>query len=383
MKHRYTAIVLCSALILGGASAFAQTADQPSTGKDVDSIQSRLDKLEQKVDKLNNEVDAPKGPVQSTITDVKKMSKLTISGYAQVRYTQDQSSTLSKNVNSFDLRRGRIKFVARPSDNAAVTYEVDFGGVLGTAGGGNVSTRNAFIDYYLKGNPATGWTATAGQMLWPFGYQNPQSSSVRETPEYALPISSLLPGQYDRGVKMTSPTGKRFVVETGVFNGIQTGDTAAANKIDDNYFKDFVGRARYKVAPNMDAGASWYIGKSQKATGSPIRQDRDLYGADVEYTLKSCTLKAEYIGGIADGFHKSGYWAQATHDFTPKDTGVVMYDLYCDGSNTTNGNLNDWNLGYIRRLDQATRFKLFYIVKGEAKNSVMNNQIVAEVVTIF
>jgi hypothetical protein len=391
MKHRLTAVVLCSTLILAGRSAFA---DQPTTTtdqsqaaqgnlQDLGSIQLRLDKVEKGLDSLQKDVNAPKGPVQNAITDVKKLSKLTISGYAQIRYTQDQSSTLSKNSNTFDVKRARLKVVARPTANTAVTYEVDFGGVLGTAGGGNVSTKNAFIDYYFKGDPATGWTATAGQMLWPFGYQNVQSSSVRETPEYAIPISTLLPGQYDRGVKFATATGNRFFLESGVYNGIQTGDSSAANKTDDNYFKDIVGRARYKVASNLDAGVSWYDGESEKSTGSPIRLARDLYGMDIEYYLKSCTLKAEYIGGRADGYDKSGYWAQLTHNFTAKDEGVVMYDLYADPSNTTNGILTDWNVGYIRTLDKATKFKLFYDFRDEEKHSFNNNQFITEVVTIF
>lgn len=345
-------------------------------GADLKSAKERLDKLEGDVASVRKAVEDPKGAIQTAISDVKKMKKIVLSGYAQVRYTDDQSSTLAKNSNTFNVRRARLKVTGRPSANSAVVFEPDFGGTA-------VTTKQAYIDYYVKGDPTAAPTLTFGQMKWPFGYQNVQSSAARETPEEADVINAFLPGEYDRGVKLTTATGKRFFMEAGLFNGVQAGNSSPANKTDDNFKKDITGRLRYKVSSRLDMGASWYFGRTPVTAGAAPEFTRDFYGADAEYVLKSTSLKAEYLRGNLLGAIKDGYWAQITHNFTTKDIGVVMYDVFNDPSNTTNGDLNNWNVGYIRRLDEATRLKLFYEIRNEERAKFNNNILTAEVITLF
>jgi hypothetical protein len=50
---------------------------------------------------------------------------------------------------------------------------------------------------------------------------------------------------------------------------------------------------------------------------------------------------------------------------------------------TTFGKLTTWNLGFIRFLDDATRLKLFYEINNEEKNSVSNNGLRVEMITVF
>lgn len=346
-------------------------------GTDLTSVKDRLDKVESTVDSVKDLVTEPEGAVQTTISDVKKLKQVRISGYAQLRYVDDQSSTVAANKNTFNLRRARVKVSARPSDKSAVIYELDMAGT-------GVSTKQAQLEYYLKNDPGVGPTITFGQMKWPFGYQNVQSSSVRETPEEADVINNLLPGEYDRGVKVSTATENRYLIEAGLFNGVKAGNVSPANSTDDNGRKDVAGRLRYKLLNNLDLGVSGYFGRTPTATPNTGAEfTRDLYGADAQYYLQDTSLKAEYVTGHAMGFKKSGYWAQIAHNFTKKDIGVVMYDVFDDASNIKNGNLNNWNIGYIRWMDEATRFKLFYQIRNEAKASFSNNTVTAEVITLF
>lgn len=380
------------ATLKNAAATPAASPEQQAT------MTERLEQLERDLAVLKDAVTEPEGSIQTTVNDVKKLKKIKVSGYVQARYEQDESAnegTTGTDKQGFDVRRARLKVAGQLGDKSMVTLQLD-------AGGTSVSTKDAYLEYFFKDDPAFGSTVTAGQFKWPFGYQVVQSSSVRETPERARVIRELFPGERDRGVKFSTKTDGRFFGEVGIFNGTGT------NAKDINKDKDIVGRVRMQVTPNLDAGVSGYVGNNfnpQTMKGTDVlfptsETNKTRFGADAQFFFGSTSLKAEYVTGkdvlsIVDdkatgvGHYqpvtKSGYYAQLAHSFTSTDMGVVMYDVYDNGDDraSAKGTLTSWNIGWVHWLDGATRLRGFYEINDEERNATDNNVVRIELITLF
>ncbi|MHB1001586.1 MAG: porin [Armatimonadota bacterium] len=356
-------------------------------GADLQAYNDRIEKLEGELDSVKAAVTEPEGAIQANINDVKKLKTIKVSGYVQARYEYDQSTeevgAANKNKNGFQVRRARIKVAGSPTDNTQAVIQIDAGG---NSDANSVVTKDAYLDYYLKGNPTLGTNITFGQFKWPFGYQVVQSSSTRETPERSRVIRVLFPGERDRGIKFSTATEKKWLLETGLFNG------TGANLSDTNNEKDVVGRLRYAASDNLDLGASWYVGKnfnpevrnSSNVITTPASETvKNRFGADFQYYMKDMSIKAEYVTAKDLGFDKWGYWAQLSKNITKKDIAIVMYDVFKDPSNTKNGRLSSWNVGWARWLDNATRFRLFYEFNKEEIAEFDNDVIRVEMISLF
>ena len=359
----------CLMLVALGGLARAQPSNVTPEG----SFSERLGGIEADVDMIKEAVNEPEGAIQTTISDVKKLKKVKVSGYVQARYEYDQSAADGANKNAFNVRRARLKVAAQPTDKTALTLQIDLGGGSEEK---SVATKDAYLEYFFRADPFKGPTLTAGQTKWPFGYQVVQSSSVRETPERARVIRTLFPGERDRGVKYSTAQDGRVFWEAGVFNG------TGANTSDNNNEKDLVGRARCRFSDNLDAGISWYIGEALVSTDPTVEHDKTRYGADFQYYLQNTSLKAEYVTGKDLGFHKWGWWAQIAHNFTPRDTGVVMYDVFDDPA-SSRGKLDSWNVGWVHWLDDTTRLKLFYEFNCEERDEIDNDTLRVELISLF
>lgn len=367
---------------------------------------------QEQLEELQGVVTDPKGEIQTTVSDVKKLNKIKFSGYAQIRYenTQNNAGLVSVNKNSFNVRRIRLKASATPAAHTTAVLEGDFGNT-------SPSLKSGYIEWYpmaLKANQS--WMLTAGQVTWPFGFQLAQSSAVRETPEYPQVYQRLFPGEYDRGVQITSPSSKPVWFQLGLFNGI------GANKPDDNSNKDWVGRVRWEARPNLALGASFYLGRAlsvasasagKPTTGfvdsngngvkdpgeasiiipgatavSAVESTKNRFGADLEWRpVEKLALKGEYILGkefvssVKETVNVHGWYAQAAYDILPKTQGVVMFDDYRD---TTTNSKDILHVGLIQHLNESTKAKLFYQFVNEIVGlQVANNVLTVEMVTKF
>lgn len=381
-------------------------------------IGARIDKLEASVEEMKMELEDVRtiltdeeGPLQSTRADVSKLKKISVSGYVQARYNVFESHP-DKNEevpDSFSIRRARLKVTGKPTDRASVTVQFDGGQGSRADGGPSVTTKDAFIEYYFKGDTSTGLAGSVsaqpivamamGQMKWPFGYEVVQSSSARETPERSLIAQRLFQGERDRGFQVALPLGSKLLWRIGAFNGVET----KYKDINDN--KDLVSSIRGDLG-NMTFGVSGYFGKGilgLDAAKSPVlyklNQDRKTrYGADFQYYLHNLSLKAEYFSGKGvDGLDDtktlvpealsekiSGGYAQLAYNVTRADTLVAKWEtMSLDPANAKYGRRSAWNLGLIHRLDDKTRLKAFYQINQEEKQEIDNNQFTFEWITTF
>ncbi len=362
-------------------------------GTDLKDVKDRLDALEQKHSALEEQVTNPEGAIQTTVTNVNHLRKLLFSGYVQARYEHfEDSKEGSSRVDRFTLRRVRLTAAARPSDYIGARIQADFATNTGNPptsaqSSASVALRDAWIDWFIKGDPGAGPTFTIGQMKWPFGFEVTQSSSVRETPERAAWENVLFPGERDRGAKVAWRPGKPWFFEVGGYNG------TGINTNDNNNNKDVVGRIRRSFGQSFDVGVSGYFGTTfvpgRAAAGAtpavPAKEfTKNRYGADFQIYLPGWKFQGEYVKARDLGKDPWGWDAQLVKNLGAKTQLVGKYDEYDpDDRANRNGKVSAWNVGVIRYLDPSTRLKLFYQINDEQRNSFDNNVTTVEFITLF
>ena len=379
------------------------------------NLQESMDKLtdlEGRVESIESSLRDPEGPLQTVINNVTRIDKIRFSGYIQARYEsfektrEAQPGGAGQRPNNggevpvtdrFTLRRVRLTVAARPTDKVGLRWQVD-------GAGSGVETRDAWIDYFFTGNPATGFTATIGQMKAPFGFEVVQSSSVREAPERARVSRFFFPGERDRGFKVASATGGKVFYEVGVFNGFGAG-RQGTNANDNNNDKDVVGRVRTTIAKRLDVGASFNFGTSLRTAaynGEPPRipnaisanfpqeNAKSVIGADFQWFVRDGTvLRGEGMWGRAGGSEAWGYILQLIQNVGKKNQFVVKYDwlglkdrvLAPVGAGSTpvgdsvsyEGTLSNLEFGIIHNLDASTRIKLFYEIHDLGRETLLYN----------
>jgi len=369
-------------------------------GTRLDKVEATLSELGLTVENLNAIITDPEGAFETMKSDVAKLKKVSVSGYIQARYNQFQgdlnSAAAATPPSNFSVRRARVKFAAKPTDNSLVVYQLDGGQNYQGTSAPSVTTKDAYLEYDFAGDPSLGLSMIVGQTKWPFGYEVPQSSSVRESPERSLIVQRLFPGERDRGFYLSHPfLNSKLIWKIGVFNGVQTSQTPPSDA------KALVSTVRVKWG-DVDFGVSEWFGKQIVDSAGKLyygnRDGKIRFGGDVQWYLGKLSLKAEYIQGRGvDGADSSkplnrdvldetitGGWAQAAWNFRKADTLAVKWETMSeDPLYPQFGRRSAWNIGVLRWLDDKTRVKLYYIVNEEENNSFDNNAYIAEWITVF
>lgn len=276
---------------------------------------------------------------------------LKVTGWVQAQFqvaeapgaaTYDGGNFLTDQYNRFMIRRGRVKFTYTQKLSQYVLQL-------------NATERGVNL-VEIFGKVTDPWTKslslTAGVMNRPFGFEIQQSSADRETPERSRYVQMLLPNERDLGAMLTfqPAKGKKLYglkMDAGLYsgNGIyvpgttstgSTGSTVAAGLVDTDKYKDFMGRAHYKVSAKEDKvtlgiGASMYQGaiayqnnkvyntldtdasglrywKMSDTTDTKFKGQkapRQYYAGEIQFSVKSVlgttTLRGEYMTGTQSG----------------------------------------------------------------------------------
>ncbi len=398
-------------------------------GVNLQETMDRLQSLEGRIEAIEKGLKSADGPLQSVISKVSRIDKIRFSGYLQARYQSFENTSEAANpggprqavrgpsTDTFTIRRARFSFSARPTEKIGIRYQLE------TAGAG-VATRDQWVDYFLKGNPATGYTATFGQFKAPIGFEVIQSSSVREAPERARIVRFLYPDERDRGAKISSPTGGKYFWALAVMNGTGIGHRLGINADDNNNDKDVLGQVRTTIAKKLDVGVSFNYGTTLRTyngprgagitAATPKEENKFILGADFQWFPRNGTvIRGEYLGGSVLGTNAHGYILQLIQNVTKKDQFVVKYDWFgiddarpvqlspvSTPNPATNvalyeGSLSNLSLGVVHTLDSSTRLKLFYEMHKRGKATAftganalvpfswVDNVLRFEVITLF
>ena len=234
-------------------------------------------------------------PADQRGTVEKAFDRLKIGGYFQLQYLRDErsrneiSNGSTRNLDEFSIRRGRVKFTFQATPNTRLIVVPDF-----TDSG--VSLKDAYLEL-TESFTGRKNIVTVGQFSYPFGFENPYSSSSREVPERSRMVRTLFPGSRDRGAMLSgSALEKHLRYQLAIVNG-----SGIEESSDTNSRKDFVGRASWS-ARTVNVGASVYRGSDLVPTAAnPAGREfeKHRHGLDAQWTtpLRGLTLRAEYLRG--------------------------------------------------------------------------------------
>lgn len=312
------------------AAAEAQTPPAPTADEKADLLKGRLDALEEQY--------------SETKSSVLKLEKLKFSGYVQARYQHAENSTSALKsdgtpaiIDGFTVRRGRLKAVYSAT-HSSYMVQID-------ATPKGVALKDAEATFI---EPWTGHklSLTLGQTKWPFGYEAVQSSGERELPERSRVIRAFLPGERDRGAKLSLKEGI-FRATVGVFDGNGTENKSFIG-VDNDEEKDIIGRVGVDLKW-LTAGVSGWWGNSFAPFDPNLPDDtgkhfpRNRIGADVQAYLDllpigSTAIKGEFIAGktyTSSGVERYGvpalgWYALVVQNLGLSDQVAVRYD-YFDG----------------------------------------------------
>lgn len=362
-------------------------------GTRLDKLEGELTELKGKLENVEEVLGDEEGPLQSTRADVSKLKKVTVGGYVQARYqTVDfdkEDTTETHSIDTFLVRRARVKVTAKPTRRATAVLQMELGKNA-------TSVKDAYVNYALGPGSDISPSLRIGQQNWWFGYEVPHSSSKRETPERVLFVRRFFPGERDQGAVLIGATDRPFNWVLGAYNG--TGIEKSSSS-DLNSAKDYLARVSW-AGSNLDFGLSAYVGqgawtKFGEAGAYLGNVDKVRYGADLQWYSGNLALKAEYIRGKGfDQAHASwdqneyadGYYAQLNYNLNPFDTLVARYSSLSEDAVTFNknyGRRSAWEVGYLRWLDPKIRMKLFYKVNKEERNEIDNDGFTAEWVATY
>ncbi len=421
---------------------------------ELDTIQSNLKDAQDNIDALRVDVldtKALANKAQDTANNsygVGANRKFQISGYIQARFQNADGygkgsldrfpqgvSTRSGsyngnyaqggNVESFQLRRARLKFTGVLTPNTKYGIQIDTGGAVtaGAVPNQQVTVREGYVAYTTgDGDASRNLTITAGEFANPFGYILPVSSATYLTPERPLAFSESNYGlfnaqDYDKGVQLSynTPSQLAFIpaglkLTVAAVNGAGRVGENSDRKIDTIY------RVAYQT-PNkvLSIGSSYYLGQIKDpntgiAATSLLNQTgsrytgakKELLGFDGQLAIPTGTsqvfVNAEYVGGIyeertfftgsansltngsalqtvyAKGNRVDGYYVQGGYTFGATGTHALTlaanYDVLKRGEGKANAfntggssAYKDENFGYgaLYQLDKATRFRVWYL----------------------
>ena len=375
MRNTWVLLGILILLLIAAFFAVRPASADPTATSDADRIQ----RLEEKIKDLEAVLADPEGTVKSTQTDVKKLQKLTLSGYAQLRYQHNQNSESGTAVtDDFYLRRARLKLTAKPSNEVAAV--VSFDGAKG------FELKDAFVTYIPGGAPERTPSFSLGQMNLPFGREVPASSSVRACPERALFARILFPGERDLGFKVTTAAGQSYQLELGVYNG------AGINKRDADDGKDLCGRLSASLLPALDVGVSGYWGTVSvlaPTDEAPARRRslvKNRFGADLRWLIVTgLTLQAEGVYARERGANPWGYLVQLAKNLDPRTELIVRFDAYDhdhDGLAKAE-RTQTWDVGLIRHLTPNLKGKVFFEAPKDRVGDIKDNRIISEVLVVF
>ena len=315
-------------------------------------------------------------------TDAKKKSFpvnasrfIQFSGYTQLRYVLMEEK---EKRSGFDIRRARLDVKGSITPFFAYRLQTDF------------ADKPKLLDAYGEIKIADYFVITAGQFKIPFSMENLASSNKLEMIDRSQVVEALVArgkdvignqNGRDIGIQIGGGLLKKNglpVIEyrLGFFNGsgINLADTA-------NDAKDIVGRVVINPVKGLSFGGGYYggYGKAIHTNVDGVSQTRNRLGFEASYVLSRFSAKGEYIFGSDKGTDRSGWYVQAGYFLIPLKLQVLgKYDLFDVNTDTANSTSISYVFGGNYNFNSWSRLQIFYTIRAEQVNSVINNYLAAQ-----
>jgi len=355
----------------------------------VDSLSEQVDIHEGKINALDERVLLNEG-------DLEKLRKIKVSGYVQAQFDHYQEG--ADPLNTFYIRRARVKFTYEATDGIKFVIQPDFST-------GNLSLKDAYAVVNIP--KLKGLTLWAGQFNRP-NYEVEYSSSQREVLERSKVIRTIYPGEREIGAKLEFvPNAIPLKLQLAVLNGNFTGKEAK----DVDKKKDIMARASYSFSLpgagiGIDLGMHGYYGSLVAKTNYISNYEAQLdslsdnlgsfygkqwLGGEMQVffdLLGGMSLKGEYIQGrnATAGDSKSnpfktrnfsGYYAYLIKNVGKKNQVVARFDHY-DPNTSLSGDdakkevaYNTLTLAWQYYLNDHIRISLNYDIPKNETNATV------------
>ena len=330
---------------------------------------------------------------QPTQPKVDRMPK--ISGFVQGLYQLNADKDFKVTSNTLRMRRVRLAVDGNITKN--ITYKVQ----------GDFINSPILVDAYIKFKVCNEFAIQVGQFKTPFTLESPINPVNLEIFDYGETVKSLSgyddvsgTGKVGRDIGVML-TGDLFNVEVnekqfsilnysiGVFNG------NGANIIDNNNFKDIVGRLEFHPwVKALTLTGSYYYGKHF----NEIDLTRRRYSFGVQYHDNNLVVRAEYVDGTTGKavesineeletvftenlFYSNGYYAVAgfwfhfgSEEHPQRLMPVLRYEHFTKDKALSPNGTNYYTVGISYWPWKSVNFKLDYSFIQGSSNS---NRIVA------
>lgn len=300
-------------------------------------------------------------------TEKKWFEKLSVKGYAQVRYNRlletnpnlgcEQCDKSWGDNNGVFIRRARITFSGQVTDRVFIYVQPDFAQAVSTNGQHYLQVRDYYADLGL--DKENNIKLRFGQSKVPFGFDNMQSSSTRLALDRSDALNSAAPNERDLGAFLLytpakikkiyadimkeglKGSGDYGVFAFGVYNG------QSANRAEQNNNLHMAARITYPFVFGgqiIEVGAQAYTGKfvvnsDQLSAGTKINASKNYLdqraGASFVLYPKPFGFVAEYNFGRGPEFNTAtdsietkrleGGYAQVCYKFNFNNQTFIPY----------------------------------------------------------
>ncbi len=226
-------------------------------------------------------------------------------------------------------------------------------------------------------------TLEAGRFLLPFGVETPINPYWLTAVDYSLPISKLMAGLWDVGVKAYGKYPVNEQIALNYVAAVVNGDTGGFT--DSNKKKDFVGRLGVSLPSGISLGGSAYIGKAPVIqdgswTGDDVTKNR--FGGDFKLDLNPILLQAEGLLGKSDETDSLGFYVLGAYKLLPQLQLVGKFDFFDADTDEDGDDVSTVRAGVNYFIAGNNQLQLFYQLSNNADDTT-DHGLIAQLAMIF
>jgi phosphate-selective porin len=238
-------------------------------------------------------------------------------------------------------------------------------------------------------------TVSLGQFKSPFGLELTTPCQSLHVVDRSRFVGELASPYRDLGIMFLGSTGELFGKKDLISYRFAITNGTGMNKMDDNEYKDYIGRIIISPLEWLHIGASYKYGKQKPVKADMDPDERTRWGVDLSLEKANVIFQTEYIQGLDKGsslvgggcgstptivlgdFKRNGYMAQLLYMTPWNIQPVVKFESYDPNIKIGDGNPDDTEheydydkqqdfiFGFNYFFNEWTRLQANYVYKTE------------------